>query len=45
MDDVSLMSTTPEQHLEMVLERLKDVNLKLKPSKCHLMQTVLVLPT
>jgi len=36
------MSITPEQHLErleMVLERLKRVNLKLKPSKCYLMQT------
>ena len=36
------MSTTPEQHLqrlEMVMERFKQVNLKLKPSKCHLMQT------
>jgi len=42
IDDVILMSTTPEQHLErleVVLERFKQANLKLKPSKCHLMQT------
>jgi len=42
IEDVILRSTTPEQHLdrlEMVLERLKHVNLKLKPSKCHLMQS------
>ena len=45
IDDVILMSTTPEQHLErleMVLERFKQVNLKLKPSKCHLMQTEII---
>jgi len=45
IDDVILMSTTPQQHLErrqMVLERLKHVNLKLKPSKCHLMQTEII---
>ena len=42
IDDVILMSSTAEQHperLELVLERFKRVNLKLKPSKCHLMQT------
>jgi len=42
IDDVILMSSTAEQHLErleLVLERFKRVNLKLKPSKCHMMQT------
>jgi len=41
IDDVCMISTSPEKHLErleMVLERLKRVNLKLKPSKYHLMQ-------
>jgi len=41
VDDVIVFSTTPEQHLErleMVLKRFQDANLKLKPSKCHLMQ-------
>ena len=40
-DDVIVMSTTPEQHLErleMVLKRFQSANLKLKPSKCRLMQ-------
>jgi len=35
-----VFSTTPEQHLErleMVLKRFQNANLKLKPSKCHLM--------
>ena len=42
VDDVIVFSTTPEQHLErleMVLKRFEGANLKLKPSKCHLMQT------
>jgi len=41
VDDVIVFSTTPEQHLErleMVLKRFEDANLKLKSSKCHLMQ-------
>jgi len=42
VDDVIVFSITPEQHLErleMVLKRFEGANLKLKPSKCHLMQT------
>jgi len=42
IEDVILMSATPEQHLErlgMVLERIKHVNLKWKPGKCHMMQS------
>ena len=45
IDDVIVMSSTPEQHLErleMVLQRLQEANLKLKPSKCHLMQTEII---
>ena len=41
LDDIILFSTTPEEHLlrlVQVLERLKDTNLKLKPSKCRLFQ-------
>ena len=41
LDDIILFSATPEQHLErleMVLRRLQQANLKLKPSKCSLMQ-------
>jgi len=41
VDDVIMFSTTPEQYLErleMVLKRFRNANLKLKPSKCHLMQ-------
>ena len=41
LDDIVLFSTTPEEHLgrlTQVLERLKQANLKLKPSKCRLMQ-------
>jgi len=42
LNDVILFSRTPEEHLERldyVLQRLEDANLKLKPSKCCLMQT------
>ena len=42
LDDIIIFSTTPEQHLErleQVLRRLQEANLKLKPSKCCLMQT------
>ena len=41
LDDIILFSTTLEQHLErleLVLQRLKAANLKLKPSKCTLLQ-------
>ena len=41
MDDIFLHSNTLEEHLErleLVLQRLKQVNLKLKPSKCYLLQ-------
>jgi len=41
LDDIPIFSRIPEQHLvrlEQVLERLRRVNLKLKPSKCCLMQ-------
>jgi len=41
LDDIILFSVTQEQHierLEMILRRLKEANLKLKPSKCTLMQ-------
>jgi len=42
LDDVILFSRTTEEHLErpdLVLQRLEDANLKLKPSKCCSMQT------
>jgi len=42
LDDVIVFSTTLEQHLErleQVLRRFQTANLKLKPSKCSLMQT------
>ena len=42
LDDVVIFSSTPEQHLErleVVFQRLQSANLKLKPSKCCLMQT------
>ena len=42
LDDLVLHSKTPEEHLERleeVFRRLQDANLKLKPSKCSLMQT------
>ena len=38
IDDIILYSNTEEEHeklLEEVLQRLKDVSLSLKPSKCH----------
>ena len=41
LDDIVVMSTTFEQHLERlkaVFGRLKSANLKLKPSKCKLFQ-------
>ena len=41
LDDIVVMSTTFEQHLERlraVFERLRSANLKLKPSKCKLFQ-------
>ena len=41
LDDIVVMSTTFEQHLERlraVFSRLKSANLKLKPSKCKLFQ-------
>lgn len=41
LDDVIIFGTTPEQHLfrlGQVLERLRGANLKLKPSKCHLLR-------
>jgi transposase InsO family protein len=39
LDDVIIFSSTADQHLDrlgQVFARLKDANLKLKPSKCHL---------
>jgi len=42
LDDIIVFSSTPEHHLERlekVLRRLQEANLKLKPSKCSLMQT------
>jgi len=42
LDDVCLHSVTLEQHperLEVLFQKLKAVNLKLKPSKCFFMQT------
>ena len=45
LDDIVIFSTTPEEHLDrlvQVLERLKQANLKLKPSKCKLMQKQVV---
>ena len=38
IDDILVFSSTLEdhlQHLRLVLERLKEVNLKLKPAKCR----------
>jgi len=42
LDDLILHTTTLDQHLEnmaMVLQKLCDANLKLKPSKCFFLQT------
>ena len=42
LDDIVLFSKTPEEHLqrlEILLRRLQEANLKLKPSKCRLLQT------
>ena len=42
LDDIIVMSTSFEQHLERlskVFDRLRTAGLKLKPSKCHLFQT------
>ena len=41
LDDIIVMSKTFEQHLErlnLVLDRLRKANLKVKPSKCHFFQ-------
>ena len=41
LDDITVMSKTFEQHLErldLVLDRLREANLKVKPSKCHFFQ-------
>jgi len=41
LDDIVVFSKTLEEHtrrLELLFERLRWANLKLKPSKCHLMQ-------
>ena len=41
MDDIIVPGTTVEQNLdrlERVLQRLREANLKLKPSKCHFLQ-------
>lgn len=41
LDDVIIFSRDPVQHLdrlEQVLKRLQGANLKLKPSKCHLLR-------
>ena len=45
LDDIILHSRTHEEHLqrpEKLLQRLQEVNLKLKPSKCSLMQKKVV---
>jgi transposase InsO family protein/predicted aspartyl protease len=41
LDDVIIFGSTPEQHLDrlkQVFQRLREANLKLKPSKCRLMR-------
>ena len=41
LDDIVLMSRTVEEHLDrlvLILERLRKAGLKLKPSKCNLLQ-------
>ena len=45
LDDIILHSKTLEeylQRLEMLLQQLQEVNLKLKPNKCSLMQKKVV---
>ena len=42
LDDIIIFSRTVEKHIEQlkeVLERLKGAGLKVRPSKCHLLQT------
>jgi len=42
LDDIVVFSKTLEEHtrrLELLFERIRLANLKLKPSKCHFMQT------
>src|SRR6218665_1599586 len=41
MNDVFIFSRSPQEHLERleaVLQKLRNVNLKLKPTKCHLLR-------
>jgi len=41
LDDIVVFSKTPDEHLrrlELLFDRLRLANLKLKPSKCYLMQ-------
>eukprot|EP00117_Sycon_ciliatum_P025918 scpid18163/ scgid5290/ Retrovirus-related Pol polyprotein from transposon 412; Protease; Reverse transcriptase; Endonuclease len=41
LDDIIVFSTTFEEHLdrlELVFARLRNANLKIKPTKCHLLQ-------
>nr|CAX83699.1 Gag-Pol polyprotein [Schistosoma japonicum] len=45
LDDIIVYGSTPEQHnanLKSVLQRLRQHNLKVKPSKCHLLQAEVV---
>lgn len=42
LDDIIIFGKSWEQHLErleLVFQRLRAVNLKLKPSKCHLLRS------
>ena len=42
LDDIIMFSKTVEQHLALlrdVFSRLRQAGLKIKPSKCHLLQT------
>ena len=42
LDDIIIFSRTVEKHIEQlkeVLERLKGAGLKVRPSKCHFLQT------
>ena len=41
IDDILVMGETPEDHLQnlqLVLQRLREAGLKLRPSKCHFLQ-------